>query len=244
MKEELRMSDITLTINGESVSANASESVLDVCRRKGIDIPTLCNNSEMNAYGSCRLCMVEIEQNGQCKMITSCNTAAVDGLVVNTHTEQVNKQRKMIMEFILARSSNSPEIQAIADRLGVSETRFKKRDDKCMLCGLCIRACAEVVGVSAISFAGRGADRHVSSPFDEEATACIGCGSCAYVCPTNCIEVKEDNNTREFPKWNVSFEMAHCKKCGQKIAPKKQLEYFNEKVELPDDWFDVCNNCR
>ena len=241
------MSDkIKITIDGNEVEATKGENLIDVCRRIGIDIPSLCDHDDLTPYGSCRLCMVEWDRGDWSKMITSCNFPIKEGQVFKTNSEKVIRQRKMIMEWTLARASKTPEILDLAKRIGVDvdKVRFSKKDEGCILCGMCIRACEEVVGASAISFSNRGPERKVSSPFGEEAHDCIGCGSCAYVCPTNYIEMKEDDNTREFPLWNVKFEFAKCKKCGRKIAPKKQIEFILKKVKLPEGWFDYCQDCR
>jgi len=233
-----------ITIDGREVEANAGETLLDVCRRNDIFIPTLCHYDELEPYGACRLCIVEWDRGDWSKMVTSCNFPVKEGQIFKTTSEKATRQRKMLMELTLARSSKTPEIIELAKKLGVKKTRFEKRDEGCILCGNCIRACEEVVGVSAISFSDRGPLREVSSPFSEEAMDCIGCGSCAYVCPTNYIKVEETENARKFPQWKVEFDYAHCKKCGVKIAPQKQLDYIRKKAALPEDWFDVCQSCR
>ncbi|MFH0800271.1 MAG: 2Fe-2S iron-sulfur cluster-binding protein [Pseudomonadota bacterium] len=239
------MSKIKITIDGKQVEAGAGERLLDVCRRFDIFIPTLCEHQDLKPYGVCRLCIVEWDRGDWSKIITSCNFPVKEGQVFKTSSDKVVRERKMIMEFTLARSSKTPEILALAKRVGVESSRFPAKDEGCILCGMCIRACSEVVEANAISFAERGPMRKISSPFFGEAGDCIGCGSCAYVCPTNYIEMTEDENTRSIPLWDVKFEMAKCKKCGQKIAPKKQIEFMKKKAkDIPEDWFDLCQNCR
>ncbi len=239
------MSKITITIDGEKVEATAGEMLMDVCRRKGIFIPTLCDHKDLMPYGVCRICIVEWDRGDWSKMITSCNFPVKEGQVFRTNSEKVIRERKMIMEFTLARSSKTPEIIELAKILGVESSRFPTQDEGCILCGMCIRACSEVVEANAIGFAQRGSHRKISSPFYHEATDCIGCGSCSYICPTKYIEMKEDADTRTLPIWNVTFEMAKCKKCGQKIAPKKQIEFLKKRAKnLPEGWFDLCQNCR
>lgn len=239
------MSKINIIIDGVKVEAEAGERLLDVCRRQDIFIPTLCDHDQLQPYGACRLCIVEWVRGDWSKIVTSCNFPVKDGQVFKTNSEKATRERKMIMELTLARSSKTPEIVALAKRIGVEAGKFPASDEGCILCGMCIRACAEVVGANAISFSERGPVRKVASPYYEEAYDCIGCGSCAYICPTNYIEVKEDENTREFPLWHVKFEMARCKKCGQKVAPKKQIEFMKSRSKgLPEGWFDVCQNCR
>ena len=241
------MSKVTITIDGRKVEAQAGENLLDVCRRIDTFIPTLCDNENLQPYGVCRLCVVEWDRGDWSKIVTSCNFPVKDGQVFKTNSEKIIKERKMIMEWTLARSSKTPEIIALAKRIGVEveNVRFPKKDEGCILCGNCIRACSEVVGANAISFAERGPVRKVSSPYYEEAVDCIGCGTCAFACPTNYIKVEEDEKSRTFPLWHVTFEMARCKKCGQKVAPKKQIEFMKSRSKgLPEDWFDLCQNCR
>ncbi len=236
---------ITITIDDLKVQATPGERLLDVCRRAGKFIPTLCDNDDLEPYGACRLCIVEWDRGDWSKIVTSCNFPVKEGQVFRTDSEKVQRERRMVMELTLARSSKTPEIIELARRMGVDETRFPTQDEGCILCGNCIRACSEVVGANAISFSERGPERKVSSPFDEEANDCIGCGSCAFVCPTNYIKVEEDETTRTFPLWNVTFEFAFCKECGQKIAPKKQIEFLKKRAKnLPEGWFDYCQDCR
>lgn len=239
------MLKITIKIDGQKADATEGERLLDVCTRQGIWIPTLCDHPDLKPYGVCRLCIVEQDRGGWSKVVTSCNFPVKDGQSFCTNSERIVRERRMIMEFTLARSSKTPEVIALAKRLGVESARFPAKDDGCVLCGMCIRACSEVVGASAISFGGRGPVRKVASPFYSEAGDCIGCGSCAYICPTRYIELKEDDNTRSIPLWNVTFEMARCKRCGQKVAPKKQIEFFRKRSKgIPEDWFDYCQSCR
>jgi len=164
--------------------------VLQAAARQGIVIPTLCYHEALKPYGSCRLCLVEAHRNGRPRLVTSCNYPAEDGLVVFTDTERVKSARKTALELLLARCPNVPQIQRLAQKMGIKTSRFyKKQDERCILCGLCVRACEEMVGAGAIGFAGRGIEKHVNTPFGLQSDACIGCGSCTYICPTGCIEM-------------------------------------------------------
>jgi len=137
--------------------------------------------------------MVEVMKNNRSKLVTSCNYPAEEGLVVFTASEGVKKTRRIVMELLLARCPDVPEIQRLAEEMGVKTSRFKKREDqRCILCGLCVRACEEIVGVNAISFSNRGIEREVNTPFGIDSDVCIGCGSCTYICPTGCIEMVGD----------------------------------------------------
>ncbi len=240
------MSKIKILIDGKQVEADAGERLIDVCRRAHVFVPTLCDNDDLKPYGSCRMCLVECEADGKTRMVASCTFPVTEGLKIHTDTDRVKKHRKMVAAWTLARASKTPEIIELAKKVGLNpdENRFSKREEDCILCGMCVRACSEVVGANAISFVQRGPERKVSSPFDDEACDCIGCGSCAYVCPTNYIEVTEDEDTREFPQWKAKFEFVKCKKCGNKVATKKQIEFFKKRAKIPEGWFDCCSDCR
>ena len=104
----------------------------------------------------------------------------------------------MVLELLLARTPKAELIRKLAAAHGVTESRFKSEDPEelCILCGLCVRTCRDIVGVSAISMANRTPDKQVATPFKEQSEACIGCGSCAFICPTNVIPYTEKNGVR------------------------------------------------
>ncbi len=123
-----------------------------------------------------------MEDNGRGRLVASCLYPVEEGLIVKTKSERIMANLEMTMELLLARCPNVPVIQDLAKRLGVDKTAFKLEDERCILCGLCVRACEEVVGVSAISLVSRGVNREIAAPFYEPSDACIGCGSCAALC--------------------------------------------------------------
>ncbi len=184
---------VTLSIDGQMAHVQHQTPVLEVAKSLGIHIPTLCYHEAVQAYGSCRLCVVEAIRNNRSKLVTSCNYPAEEGLVVLTATERVKEARKMVVELLSARCPDVPLIQQLAEDMGIKTSRFKKKEDqRCILCGLCVRACEQMVGVSAISFSSRGIEREVNTPFGVNSDVCIGCGTCTYICPTSCIEMVGD----------------------------------------------------
>jgi NADH dehydrogenase/NADH:ubiquinone oxidoreductase subunit G len=187
---------IQIVIDGRMVQVDESTSVLNAARKAGVVIPALCHHEALKTYGACRICMVEVLQGGHRRLVTSCNLPAETGMEVFTDTERVKQTRKNIVELLLARCPEVPLLQAMARRMGVEKSRFKTEESKhCILCGLCVRFCEEVVGVSAIGLSNRGTEREVTTPFRALSDTCIGCGSCSYICPTGCIEMNLDKHS-------------------------------------------------
>ena len=237
---------VTLTIDGREICAEKETMLLDAARENNIYIPTLCTNEAVPPYGACRLCLVEVNKKGKQRLVASCLYTVEEGLIVNTSSKRISSIRRMIIELLLARCPNNKEIQGLAKRLGVETTRFKLEDKQCILCALCVRACQEVVGVSAISLVNRGTKREVAIPFYDNSDACIACGSCAYICPTDAIKVEDIGDTRTItmPSCRMEFKLKQCKSCGGYWAPEKQIEYMAQKSNLPLESFDLCPDCR
>jgi len=174
---------ITLTIDGKKVEVEEGTTVLEAAEKLGIHIPTLCHHKSLEPYGACRLCLVELTSSRGSVIQASCVYPAQEGLVVKTDTERVLKNRRIMLELLLARCPDSVRLREMAAEMGVGEPRFPKKNDDCILCGLCTRVCEERMGVGAISFLNRGSERKVSAPYDKHSPICITCGACKVVCP-------------------------------------------------------------
>jgi len=181
---------ITFTIDGKEVQGQEDWTVLEVAKWYGIDIPTLCHHPAVEPYGACRLCVVEVDDGRRSRVVNSCMYPIREGIRVLTDTPRVNNVRRWIVQLLLDESPASPRIQELAQRFGVTPSRFKKEgvDFACHLCGLCVRACQEVVGTQAITFGNRGLKKEITSPFRMGSKECIRCGTCLYICPTGAME--------------------------------------------------------
>ncbi|MBW1614550.1 MAG: (2Fe-2S)-binding protein [Deltaproteobacteria bacterium] len=238
---------INLTIDGREIQAEEGSTILQAARNNGIEIPTLCYHDELTASGACRLCSVEIKKGKRTRVVASCIYQVEEDLVVNTQSERVMNVRRLVLQLLMARCPTSEVIRELAEKLGVEpQERFQLDEDKgkCILCRQCVEVCEQVVGVSAIGFLNRGADKSVGTPFMEPSGVCIGCGACAYVCPTGHIKMEESENGNERVIWGKTFKMAACKVCGRYFAPQEQLEYIGKKTGVPLDKLYTCVNCR
>ncbi|MFZ2089250.1 MAG: 2Fe-2S iron-sulfur cluster-binding protein, partial [Desulfobaccales bacterium] len=185
---------INFTIEGQPVQAMEGWTILDTARHHGFYIPTLCYHEALQPVGACRLCMVEVRQNGAQRLMASCFSHPQEGMEVLINSDRVLNGRRWVIEMLLAACPASPEIRKIARELGVASTRFTVEDpeEECLRCGLCIRVCEEIVGAKAISFGSRGVTKHVATPYMIPNNACVSCGSCVAVCPTLAAQTRLD----------------------------------------------------
>lgn len=210
------MENITLTINGQKVTAKPGITVLEAAQSAGIYIPTLCYYPDLKPYGGCRVCIVEIE--GMRGLPPSCTTPVADGMKVHTETEAVNKVRRTVIELLIAdhpsdcltcAADQNCELQKVAVYLGIRETRLPKKAptydvdtsnpffdldrNKCILCARCTRACNEITCIGAIDMANRGYSMKVATfgdglLFD---SICKSCGECMARCPVGALAPKK-----------------------------------------------------
>jgi bidirectional [NiFe] hydrogenase diaphorase subunit len=174
---------ITLKINGLNVSVEPGTTLLEAAEFLGFPIPTLCHIDGLSPYGACRLCVVEIGEGPRAKLVSSCTYPAEEGLNVRTASKRVIRARRMILELLLASCPQSKTIQDLASEYGIRQQRFRQEYEDCILCGLCVRMCAEQMMAKAIGFRNRGQNRSIGTPFDVQSDVCRLCGGCMYVCP-------------------------------------------------------------
>ncbi len=236
---------VNLTVDGKNISVPEGTMLLEAIRGAGISIPTLCAHEAVSRSGACRLCVVEIKKGNRTRIVTSCLYGAEEGLIVDTKSERALNVRRLVMELLLARCPESEVLQKLAKELCVEpQARFIPDTDKgkCILCRSCVRVCEEVVGVSAIGLFSRGSHKNVGTPYSEKSDACIGCGACAYVCPTGHIEMTSTGDKRKI--WGRTFKMQACSKCGKYFAPVDQLKFISKKTGTPLDELMICTECR
>lgn len=208
---------IRIEIDGKQVETQQGSTVLTAARDHGFQVPTLCFHEALKPFGACRLCMVEIDAGSGWQLAASCAYPCTDGLRIRIQSEPITRSRRTTIELLMASAPEVPVVRQLADSLGVSTPRFSMQADDCILCGLCVRACAEIVGVSAISVIHRGIDKQVSTPFLIASNDCIECGTCVLVCPTGAITLDDITGGRsDAHRWSTDFEARECRLCGWK----------------------------
>jgi bidirectional [NiFe] hydrogenase diaphorase subunit len=182
------MSEILLTIDGKEVKAQQGMTVLEAARGAGISIPTLCYHKDLEPYGGCRLCIVELESRGSTRLVVSCVYPVEKGLVVKTRSEKVDRIRRMILELQMAHAPDAFELQDLAKEYGADRNRFEKEPSFCIHCGLCVRYCAEVKKKHAVGFVDRGIRKEISFVPEIASRECWNCKACFPLCPTEALQ--------------------------------------------------------
>ena len=230
----------TVTIDDVEVQVEEGQTILDAAKKAGIWIPTLCYNPTLTP-------------GGWTKMVTSCNYPVRGDIKVRVNSERAVKDRRGVMKLLLARCPESRELKELALRMGVKGTPYPKVTESqrnCILCGLCTAVCEEVIGHSAISFAGRGVDRVVAAPFRQPSEDCIACGACVVVCPVGTIQMRihSDTGEAEISPFKTRVKLLYCEECGAQMVTELVTRDMMEKVQF--NWKEyrerlrLCPACR
>ncbi len=230
-----------MSIDGREMDFAKDETILEVARRQGIDIPTLCYDPRLEAFGGCRLCVVEVV--GNRTPLASCTTRAAAGMKVQTATEEIEDYRKILLEMVVSENRQvavdplsgyaSQELENLVERyqVPVKEGRFQgsrsgrsKEDDnpfllrdyeQCISCYRCVRVCAEQQGDHAISVMNRGFETQIISGFDGllKDSSCTFCGQCVQTCPTGALGDKKALRAAALPE-PIAKTRSICPYCG------------------------------
>ncbi|MGN0078646.1 MAG: 2Fe-2S iron-sulfur cluster-binding protein [Coriobacteriales bacterium] len=231
---------LTITIDGTACECKKGEYLYDVALRNGIFIPVLCRSDAFPEHRACcRVCIVEVVERGWSKVVTSCIYPVEREVEVFTQSERIREERAVIFGLLAARAPRAEGIGALSAASGsVGRGRFVTLpDERCVLCGLCVQAC-DSLGTGAISTVMRGTEKEVDTPYGKASADCIGCLSCANVCPTGKIGFFEDDDSRSI--WGRVFELARCDSCGAVLGTPQQLAYSTRG----HDSCTQCDECR
>ncbi|NTU89431.1 MAG: 4Fe-4S dicluster domain-containing protein [Actinobacteria bacterium] len=239
---------IEITIDGKTCTCKPGEYIADIAARNDIYIPTLCGLHEaLLGRGCCRICIVELIESGRTKVVASCIYPVKEPCEVLTRSERILRERGVIYTFLQRLAPDSELIIDMAKANGtapVLETlEANEYGGKCILCGLCVEVC-KILGTEAISMVGRGVEKKVSTPYDDESLTCIGCASCADVCPTGSISVQTEGDTQTI--WGRQFSIVRCEVCGEKVGTEESLAYAAERAaetvrDEEAEWFGTFN---
>jgi bidirectional [NiFe] hydrogenase diaphorase subunit len=242
---------LTITIDDRELRVKEGTTILEAASLMDIIIPTLCHHKELSPSGACRLCIVEISRPAQNSTHSWVDSACVcpvsEGLHIRTDSPRIMKERKLILELLLSRAPDSPRIRELALEYGIAGSRYTAADkgqSKCILCGLCVRVCNELIKADAIGFAQRGINKELTSPYQIAASLCIGCLACVRVCPTGVIEFEIKKKKLKKEDWGVALEMIFCSDCGQPVGTRAQMKRMKEQITVIDELLNNCPACR
>lgn len=228
---------VTVTINGREVQGRAGQTILEVAQAAGVDIPTLCHDPRLEPYGACRMCLVEVE--GARGPMAACGTAIREGMVIETHTDKINKMRKFVLELLLTNHPLDCPVCEAAGDCRLQDYAYEYLVDmvpwgwrppeasdpgdhpniahfssRCILCGRCVRICREVMGIGCWGYLNRGYDSEVDTPYrlPLKEVECVSCGQCVSTCPVGAITGQRSPQGAR--AWQTSKTVSTCSYCA------------------------------
>lgn len=223
---------VTISVDGQAYPAEEGQTVLQVLRAHGVSIPTLCYHPALKPSGSCRLCAVEVTgKSGRPVAMLSCIMPVKDGLLIKTTGEIVQAARIKAFRRLLQMAPQSKRIRDLAEHY---EVDLGPPPDGCVRCRLCIRVCKEIIGAGALRMEKREGNDFVV-PLEG---ACIGCGTCANICPTGAIAVDDREGVRTISIRDEIIgihAMERCQACGRPFATRKFVEYAEKHTQPHPD---------
>ena len=213
----------SIIINDQSYEANEGQNVLDVAKKNGIPIPALCYHPALSPAGACKLCAVQTKnRQGRDVVRLACLTKVKDGMEIYTETEKVQEARTKAFNRCLTYAPESPTIRSLAKQFGID---LGPAPDECIRCRLCVRACREIVQADALALEKRNGVEYVIPHPEHD---CIGCGTCANLCPTGAIKVEDHDGVRTISIRDEiigQHPLMRCEACGQFFATGKFLNH-------------------
>ena len=224
---------VTITIDDQDYRVEEGTSILEIARKQNIPIPTLCYHPSLRPSGSCRLCAVEVPGRSSGRQVTmlACVLKVKDGLIVKTQSDAVNRARTRAFRKLLQMAPQAERIVALAKSYDIDPG---PPPDGCVRCRLCIRVCKDVVGPGALKMA-KIDGRNFVVPIEG---LCIGCGTCANICPTDVIMVEDQNDFRTISiRQDVigRHPLERCEGCGKQFATPKFLNHINSRTSAHTD---------
>ena len=243
---------VECTIDGQQVSVAVGTTILEAAESLGIEIPTLCHDRDLSLAGACRMCVVEVEQIKK-NLPAACAMPVGAGMTIHTNSPKVREARQTILELIIANhplecltceKNGDCKLQDYCYEYGVQETPYEgerrkftvddnnpfiERDlDKCILCGKCVRVCAEIQGVHAIDFINRGFDTKIGTFYDGELidSPCVYCGQCVYMCPVGALTPIPSKRLGR--SYDVDKIQTTCPYCG--VGCQMELNVKDDKI--------------
>ncbi|MBW2519297.1 MAG: NADH-quinone oxidoreductase subunit NuoG [Deltaproteobacteria bacterium] len=253
---------VNLTIDGKQVTVSKTATIYDAAKEVGINIPVLCYAKKLLPYGACRFCLVQVEQM-KGRLIPACTTPVSEGMVVTTTSEEIQKVRKTVMEFLLVNhvldcpvcdKGGECDLQDLAYEFGSISNRFEgvkfdlptdeinplieRNMNRCVLCGRCVRVCDEVVGYGSYSFINRGFETKIATAYDRGLN-CEFCGQCVSLCPVGAI-LPRPFKFKARP-WQIKEVDSVCGYCGNGctvtlgvLDNKIETIRFNDEIGVND----------